>query len=167
MDNIKICTKCKKSFPISRDYFYYSSSHKYGLHNICIECMKEIAKKNHKKRKLKEKIREKNFDVKYYDNNYTKKYFREHRLKKYNGKFSIKDHKQMYEKQDGKCAICGNVDYRDGKFGTLKLNVDHCHKTKQVRELLCTRCNLLLGYTKDNTLILAKALKYLQKHKKR
>lgn len=61
--------------------------------------------------------------------------------------------------QDGKCAICGCVE-DDGR----KLALDHNHKTGKTRELLCIRCNLLIGRCDESILLLAKAAMYLQKH---
>lgn len=44
-----------------------------------------------------------------------------------------------------------------------KLYIDHCHKTNQVRGLLCFSCNSALGHFKDNVESLKKAIKYLKK----
>lgn len=44
----------------------------------------------------------------------------------------------MAEVQSGKCAICKQV--------PKKLCVDHDHKSKKVRGLLCMHCNTALGY---------------------
>lgn len=44
--------------------------------------------------------------------------------------------------QGGVCAIC--------KSGELKLGVDHCHKTGSIRGLLCTGCNVSLGWLERN-----------------
>ena len=44
---------------------------------------------------------------------------------------------------------------------TENLNVDHCHKTNEIRGVLCTRCNLGIGYFKDDPMLLKKAIKYL------
>jgi hypothetical protein len=56
-------------------------------------------------------------------------------------------------KQKGGCAVCGNPP---------PLVVDHCHKTKVVRGLLCYRCNLGLGMFGDNIEGLLKAIRYLK-----
>lgn len=40
-------------------------------------------------------------------------------------------------------------------------HVDHNHKTNKVRGLLCKRCNMGIGYMKDNLFILSKAIQYL------
>jgi len=49
------------------------------------------------------------------------------------------EYQMMLEKQDGRCAICGN------KPVTIRLAVDHDHQTGRVRGLLCRRCNRALG----------------------
>jgi len=72
---------------------------------------------------------------------------------------------EMYEakliEQDYSCAIC-KVHVSET---TKALAADHNHETKQARGLLCVRCNVLLGYAKDNTDILAQAILYLEKYK--
>jgi hypothetical protein len=47
----------------------------------------------------------------------------------------------MYQDQEGCCAIC--LRHQSELEGTLC--VDHCHRTGEVRGLLCNGCNLLLG----------------------
>ena len=67
--------------------------------------------------------------------------------------------KVMLKKQDNKCAICKLKSSRS-------LHVDHNHNTKEVRGLLCYKCNSLLGYSQDNIKILKSAIKFLMKGKK-
>ena len=43
-----------------------------------------------------------------------------------------------------------------------RLAVDHCHKTKEIRGLLCQNCNFMLGHFKDDPLLLNSAAKYLK-----
>jgi len=52
----------------------------------------------------------------------------------------------MYYTQKGCCAICG-INESELKYS---LGVDHCHKTKKVRGLLCNKCNTALGYMNDD-----------------
>ena len=71
---------------------------------------------------------------------------------------------EMFNAQNGRCAICGeeNVPMKNGK--TRMLGVDHDHQTGKVRGLLCNSCNNLLGYAHDNTEFLTRAIEYLGVH---
>lgn len=60
--------------------------------------------------------------------------------------------------QDGKCAACGEVP--GGK--RPQLFVDHNHKTKRLRGLLCGRCNSGLGFFDESPDKLERATLYLQ-----
>lgn len=62
----------------------------------------------------------------------------------------------LYDAQGGKCAICGSFDER-------RLAVDHNHITGQIRGLLCFKCNIGLGWFKDDPVFLEKAVGYLTK----
>lgn len=73
----------------------------------------------------------------------------------YNYKLTPKEHTEILENQEDKCAICGCSD--------KKLVVDHCHTTGKVRGLLCDMCNSGLGFFKDNPESLYNAIQYLQK----
>ena len=37
---MKVCKKCKQSFPATREHFYKALGNKDGLYNICKECHK-------------------------------------------------------------------------------------------------------------------------------
>lgn len=65
--------------------------------------------------------------------------------------------------QNGKCAICGNVETAlDPKSGRVRrLAIDHSHATGKIRGLLCSWCNHGLGKFRDNRSFLAKAIAYL------
>jgi hypothetical protein len=53
---------------------------------------------------------------------------------------TIEQFEEMARKQNGQCATCLRA--LDMGFHT---HVDHCHKTKAIRGLLCSRCNTALG----------------------
>ena len=74
------------------------------------------------------------------------------------------DYNRLLAQQDGCCAICGESESEINKKIThyKALSVDHDHKTKQVRGLLCSRCNIGLGNFKDNIKIMARAIQYLR-----
>lgn len=63
------------------------------------------------------------------------------------------DYNEMYDKQEGKCAICKQ---------NLRLVVDHCHDSGKIRGLLCNQCNIALGAMYDDVDRLLAAVLYLQ-----
>lgn len=71
---------------------------------------------------------------------------------KYPGKYE-----ELYEKQNGKCGICG----RDA--GRRHFAIDHNHQTGLIRGLLCYRCNVGLGNFKDSVDFLESAIAYLKR----
>jgi Autographiviridae endonuclease VII len=65
-------------------------------------------------------------------------------------------YQQILELQRGVCAICERHQrYR-------RLSVDHDHKTKRVRGLLCNWCNRSIGRFFDSPIRLRKAAEYLE-----
>jgi hypothetical protein len=64
-------------------------------------------------------------------------------LKKYG--ITSAQYEEMLAKQNGNCAICGQ---HHTKF-KMRLSVDHCHKTQEVRGLLCFICNRFIMKTID------------------
>lgn len=65
---------------------------------------------------------------------------------------------KMLVDQNNMCKICGN------KFKSTKdTHIDHCHNSNVVRGILCNSCNMALGQFNDNTDIMDKAIKYLEK----
>ena len=66
------------------------------------------------------------------------------------------EYAELLNDQKGVCAICG------GNSGEKRLSVDHCHDTQRIRGLLCTRCNSILGFAKDEKAVLRNAIEYLQ-----
>ena len=69
------------------------------------------------------------------------------------------EYDNMLEKQNGACKICGSIP--NPTSFKKRLCVDHCHKTKKVRGLLCNRCNVCIGQFEDSTHLLKNAIQYL------
>ena len=70
----------------------------------------------------------------------------------------------LYEKQEGRCAICGEYGEKDIDTATSKLHVDHDHETNEIRGLLCSPCNAGLGCFRDDTERMRKAIDYLNRN---
>lgn len=70
----------------------------------------------------------------------------------------------MHRAQNGCCAICGGPEVATHKGRLKMLHVDHNHDTGRVRELLCFRCNAMIGSALENPEILRSAISYLEKH---
>ncbi len=83
---------------------------------------------------------------------------------RYKYKLTLEQYNEMVTLQDNKCAICGEPEtaYRKGKL--MILAVDHNHKTKVVRQLLCQKHNNMIGLAKEDINILQNAITYLKKH---
>ena len=100
----------------------------------------------------------------YYKRNKSKGYWLgDKNLKKNNKlmfhyKITLDQYNILLESQNGKCAICNNI-----QIGH-PLSVDHDHKTKKVRALLCKKCNSMLGFAYDRVDLLESAISYLRKH---
>lgn len=65
----------------------------------------------------------------------------------------------LVKEHNGRCYICQRTPNRE-------LDVDHDHRTKQVRKLLCNRCNRLVGLIEEGGFELAgKVVDYLRSFK--
>lgn len=73
---------------------------------------------------------------------------------------TLEDYKNLYMKQKGLCAICGDSMQEAGRY----THIDHCHITKKVRGILCRHCNLGLGCFRDTPQFLTNAITYLRKY---
>lgn len=71
-------------------------------------------------------------------------------------KYSLtqEEYNRLTEDQNHRCKICNKK---------TDLVVDHCHASGEVRGLLCSCCNSMLGYAKDNPETLIKAAEYLNR----
>lgn len=121
------------------------------------EHIKKVQKEYYKKNidSIRKKQNERKLEIKKYD--------RKRQLKvKYN--ISENEYEQMFNEQNGKCQICKNPEITKTNGTLRKLSVDHCHKTKIVRGLLCINCNTALGKFKDNINLLESAILYLRRY---
>ena len=59
------------------------------------------------------------------------------------------------KKWAGLCSIC---------FENKGTATDHCHASGKYRSQLCRRCNLVLGFVRDDAALLARLITYLKRH---
>ena len=70
---------------------------------------------------------------------------------------------KLLKSQEGRCSICRvEMDSTTRQNAPKKVQVDHDHKTGQVRGLLCFSCNTGLGKFRDSEELLHKAIAYLK-----
>lgn len=69
------------------------------------------------------------------------------------------DLSKLIQAHSGICCIC-NVS--ESEAGTFCL--DHNHETGEVRDLICRKCNHLLGCSGDSPIVLQAAIEYLEVH---
>lgn len=82
------------------------------------------------------------------------------RIEKYG--ITLREYERMLAVQDFCCAIC----HTDEPGGPGRWHIDHDHKTRKVRGLLCHQCNLMIGHAKDDVITLKSAIQYLKRSRK-
>ncbi len=80
--------------------------------------------------------------------------YRQYDLNRYG--ITIEQWEGLFEIQGRKCAICETP--VPGRRGW---HTDHDHKTQVVRGILCSHCNSILGFAKDDIRTLVRATAYL------
>lgn len=175
----KICEQCGKTFyPTKNDARIRFCSKECQLENrkqtgymkqYSQEHKEELAKKKQEYNPTRNEARRIRYreDEEYreYTKLKVKRYQESHpdvrknqRMRKYG--ISAKDYEEMWDKQNGRCLICGEKKENKGKYNSLF--VDHNHETGKVRGLLCQRCNFLIGQARDDVKVLKSAIKYLE-----
>lgn len=138
MNILRKCRICNLQATTEKELELFSTDNtrKYGKKNLCKSCSN--AKTTKWKKENKEKVRD--------------------HATKYKYGINLLKYSKILETQEHKCKICGT----DNPGHKGKFVIDHCHKHGHVRGLLCNRCNIMLGFAKDDTDILANAITYLK-----
>ena len=153
---MKTCNVCKKE--LERINFFRSRISPDGLDYTCKECrkLKVYARRQANKSEYNAYMRK-------YNNEQIPSYVRYLAEIKRRYGCSKEQYEFMLASQNNACYICLAAHNPDKHKG--RLYVDHCHDSGKIRGLLCGGCNSMLGYAKDNTQVLQKAIEYLNKHK--
>lgn len=164
---LKTCCTCKQEYPISE--FYNTKSYPDGKSIRCKTCCNNSVRAWQQTHREKRKSWMRNWSEKNRE-----KIRRQSRKNRRLREYGITDEQYiaMWESQKGRCAICkcklrSEEDHVLGKNKSAKnQHVDHCHNSGKTREILCPRCNHVLGLIEDNVELMATMISYLNKHKK-
>lgn len=149
----KVCSKCNLEKDLS--LFHKKKNGFLGTKAECKTCCAEWQKSHYRKPGIKERrIRRQSSDS-------YQLYIRKFRLRRKYG-LSLEQYQQMLIAQNHKCAICSTT--KPGGRSKKYFAVDHNHITNKVRQLLCSRCNTVLGHVQDNQNLLLKMIDYLKTH---
>jgi Recombination endonuclease VII len=132
----KCCNTCKKRRK-SR-FFYAHPNTRDKLYNKCKDCQKAAVLAFRQARPGHYKAYMKAWGVK------NKSRRRTYRLKHLYD-ITPEQYAAMLERQGGVCAGCG-----EPPTAKKRLHVDHCHKTRRIRGLLCNGCNRAIGFLNDS-----------------
>lgn len=142
---MKVCSRCGQEKESAA--FYPSKILSQGLRSACKDCERGSERNLAKDRANNQKWFQEN-----------KKKRRDYARKKKYGVTPDQVDAALAAQGYG-CAICETTE-PGGRFNEWQ--VDHDHKTGEFRGVLCYRCNQLLGYARDSTVILDSASSYLK-----
>jgi len=153
------CSRCKEDKP--EDQFHNNKRQSRGKTHYCIPCHSDYMAGIYQRTKDKRK--------KYLEDNAeaVAERKRSYYLRSTFG-ITIEEYETMCDRQANRCAICGEKEsVPDPKNPSVirRLAVDHNHASGKVRALLCQRCNMGLGYFRDNPELLNWAANYLLRHR--
>jgi len=138
---MKTCTKCQQEKPLAN---FWPDRRRGGVLPHCKACKAASARRWRAANPHKEFER-------YWNNPQGER--ERHLVRKYG--ISQADYDRMLTAQNGGCAICHKTQER-------AFDVDHNHQTGEVRGLLCTNCNRMVGHAGDDAERLEAAAAYLR-----
>lgn len=145
----KYCPKCKKRKDLDE---FSTMKVRNGIASHCKECNREMLNEYYDTDKGKMILKNK------YIQNKTK--YKNSKLLREFG-ISLDEYNQMLENQGNGCAICGRTEKENKKM----LAVDHDHTTIKNRAILCSSCNLTIGFIEKNNIDIDKIKEYINKFK--
>lgn len=169
---MKTCTKCKK-YKDTNEFYKRTNG---IISSDCKSCVKQREKQKRdnmtEEQKLKEKLRLKKYSLDNLESLKIKRkaYWDRNKDKSKNTKLfnsygiSLEKYNEMHRQQLGLCAICHKPEEGTIKGIVKRLSVDHCHKSKKIRGLLCAKCNSAIGLFQDDKDLITSALLYINKN---
>jgi hypothetical protein len=180
VDPLRKCRNCERELPATKQYFYQHSRCKDGLTRTCKACSSQKNDEAFRKRKAREPERiaaqARERARKHYYKNLEKsressrrsaakarqdpeKMAKIRMRKRGDGAgLTVEQFEKLFDEQGRLCAICQSKQ----PGGSVGWNIDHCHKTRKVRFILCCHCNRGLGAFKDDPETMRKAAALLE-----
>jgi len=175
---IKTCSKCHVAFPANAENFYRHPGGRYKLTPRCKPCVNEDNALNEARRRERDpegmKAKSRARSNRYYRENIevARAYCRKSaakarqdperralinmRKRAAGARMTPEAFAALLVAQGGVCAICGTGE-PESRTGSQGWNIDHCHKTRSVRFILCGPCNRGLGAFCDDPIRMRKA----------
>jgi hypothetical protein len=163
LQTLRQCKECKQLLPIENFYLRRGGQ----IRTQCKKCWNGIIYRNRQKRLEANPAQERAVYHRYYLANrdrLSKKshaYYLTHKdkcrdsgLRRRFG-ITLQEYQAAYEKQAGLCGIC--------EEWFKSLTVDHDHNSKRFRGLLCSPCNVALGFYEKNKPFVHRFEKYLRR----
>ena len=152
---MKKCKRCDKEKLLNE--FYDRIDPKRALYDPCKECILKDRKIKYHSDKVKyqqraQRYRKENPEI-----------MRDMKLKQTYG-VGIKYFNQKLEEQKGVCAGCRQNVKQLWKGKEVAMALDHDHKTKKPRGVLCIRSNRALGLLRENKYTLKNLIGYIIKY---
>lgn len=159
--NTKNCARCKSTKEICE--FGPHRTRADGLNHYCRECSRIAGRKHSAKYQTDADFKKKKLAICAKWRKKNRQAINErgkvHQRKRKFG-ISAEQYNKMLSDQCGLCEICKRKDFRN-------LAVDHNHVTGKIRGLLCTRCNIGMGFFEEDVERLLQAQIYLRKYEDR
>jgi hypothetical protein len=152
---LKTCTKCEEEKTLDNFYVVKNKGAYNRLTAWCKKCTNEKASLRHKTKLGRELNRK---AVAQWKERNRRKLKNDHLMREYG--INIEQYEGMLMQQNNRCSICSKD---SANYKRKELYVDHCHRTKKIRGLLCQKCNQGLGLFDDNPKYLAEALAYINR----
>ena len=139
----RICKKCGVRKTPEEFYFANGRIHRRRTCKECVEVMRKANLASKPSGEWEEHLRKRHLRTEY--------------------GISAEEFYKLLGSQEGRCSICRvEMDSTTRRNVPNKVQVDHDHKTGQVRGLLCFSCNTGLGKFRDSEELLHAAIAYLK-----
>lgn len=148
---MKECRTCPGLKPLSE--FNLDPRTKDGRKGQCRSCTSAAAKEYRNRPEQKEKVAARIRKARQANAEHYRQYQKNWKLAKRYG-LARDQYDRMVEEAGGVCPVCGEE---------AELVVDHNHRTKIVRGMVCNKCNQAIGLMRDKSKLMRQAAEWLDR----